>query len=204
MADSAAEICNLALSHLGVAEEVADMENEEEVSEVKSACLRYYDTALKQTLRAFHWPFAKKTATLTEVEEDPSDEWQFSYAYPGDCLAARRIVSGYRNETRQSRIAYHIGQDNTYGRLIFCDLEDAKLEYTLLVEAEAHYPDDFVMAFSFLLAFYMANRLVAGDNRRRDAMWASYQLEMSQARANAANEEQVDEEVQSEAVRARD
>jgi hypothetical protein len=204
MADSATEICNLALSHLGSGHEIADIDNEEEVSDEKSACLRYYDTALKQTLRAFHWPFAKKIAELTEVEEDPTDEWAYSYALPSDCLSVRRILSGQRNEYRQSRVPYHIGHDETHGRLIFTDMDEAEAEYTALIETESFYPDDFVMAFSFLLAFYIANRVVAGDNRRRTAMWESYQIELAQARAASANEEQVDEEVASEFVRGRD
>ncbi len=203
MAESNTEICNLALAHLGLGTQVEDLSDETESSDEAQAARVYYETALKSTLRDFNWPFAKKALALTELEEEPTEEWEYSYTYPDDCVMLRRIYSGTRNETRQTRMPYHIANEDGE-KVIYCDAADATMEYTAFFENVLQYPDDFVMAFSFRLAFYMANRLQAGDAKIKKSMWESYQVELSNARCNAANEEQPDEEPPSEFVRARD
>ena len=89
---SKTEIGNLALSHIGIGKEVANIETEQ--SAEASALRRVYDTALRKTLRDFNWPFARVIADLGLIEEDPTDEWDFSYRVPSDCVSFRRIPSG--------------------------------------------------------------------------------------------------------------
>src|SRR3990167_2163908 len=124
---SEVEICNMALGHLGVGKEIANLETEK--STEASLCRRFYANTRDEALRDFPWPFATKLAALGLIEEDPNDEWGFSYRYPSDCLRLRRLLSGLRNDTRQSRAPYKIGKDDQ-GRLLFADLEDAEAEYT--------------------------------------------------------------------------
>src|SRR5688572_11149621 len=108
---SETEIANLALSHLGVGKEIANLETER--SQEAVACRRFYDTARDATLRDFSWPFATKIAVLGLIEADPNDEWDYSYRYPSDCLQLRRILSGVRNDTRDSRVPFKLAHDDS-------------------------------------------------------------------------------------------
>lgn len=112
MAASLEAICNLSLSHLGVAKVVTDIDTDNTPESV--ACLLFIDQVIEEALRAFAWPFATSYATLALVQEDPTVEWGYSYRLPADCRFVRRIVqeNSDRNETRQSRAPFRIVRDN--------------------------------------------------------------------------------------------
>ena len=59
---SKTEIANLAISHLGIGKEIANVETEQ--SQEAKACRRYFDMAKKITLGDVDWTFATKFATL--------------------------------------------------------------------------------------------------------------------------------------------
>lgn len=196
------EICNIALSHVGVGKSIANLDTEQ--SQEAVVCRVFFETVRDAVLRDFAWPFASRTVAVGLIEEDPNDEWDYSYRYPTDCLSIRRVLSGVRNDTHQSRVPYKIAQDDD-GRLIYCDTEDAEIEYTVRAEDPELYSPDFVMALSFRLAFYIAPRLTGGDpfglGSRALKM---YEYEISKAKASAANEEQYDNLPESEFIRTRE
>lgn len=196
MSYSKVEIWNQAISHLGEGKEV---QSENEASGEAAACRRYYDLALKSTLRGFTWPFATKFAALSLVEEleGDEDEWAYSYQYPSDGLLIRRVLSGDRTDNRQSIVEYKIVGDKVY-----TDLEDAWIEYTFYESNHGKYPDDFVLALSFKLALLIARRLGAEENVIQDIR-GSYMFALSEAKSQAATEEHSDEEDTSEFERAR-
>lgn len=198
---SSTEICNLALSHLNIGKEIAALSTEQ--SQEASACRRFYEHALDATLRDFAWPFATTIATVGLIESDPNDEWAYSYRYPTDCVKIRRVLSGTRDDNRQTRSQYKIARDAS-GLLFYSDQENAEIEYTIREEDPEKYPSDFVLAFSYRLAAYIAPRLTKGDPFKLGAQALQmYRLEMSAAQANAVNEEQRAEEPDAEIIRAR-
>jgi hypothetical protein len=199
---SSTEICNIALSHLNIGKEIAALDTEQ--SQEASACRRFYEIALDLTLRDFAWPFSSKVDVLALIEEDPNDEWAYSYRYPSDCIKIKRVLSGVRNDTRQSRIEYKISRDDA-GLILYCDIEDAEIEYSVREEDPEKYPSDFIMAFSYRIAAYIAPRLTKGDPYKLgDKALQMYFGELSQARANALNEEQVAQDPEAEIIRARE
>lgn len=199
---SKTEICNLAISHLGIAKEIADIVTEN--SQEANACRRYYDINRDATLRDFCPPFCIMFKALPLVELDPNDEWGFSYRYPNDVLMIKKVLSGIRNDNRQSRVPYKIGQDIT-GKLIFCDIEDAQIEYVTTEDDPLVYQPDFVLALSYRLAAYIAPRITGGNafTGMGEKLMSMYQLHLSLAKHNAFQEEQRDEEPDSEFVRGR-
>lgn len=202
MASSKTEVCNLAISHLGISKEIANVETER--SAEAGACRRFYDTARDVTLRDFVWPFATKIQALGLVEEDPNTEWSYSYRYPTDCLKFRRILSGIRNDTRQSRVPYRIARDSS-GLLIFTDAPSAVAEYTIQEETVTRFPDDFVMALSFRLAAYIAPRVTGGDPFKLGARALElFQFELNKAECTAVGEEQDEQHPDSEFIRTRE
>lgn len=198
---SETEIANLALSHLGHGKELADIDTD--VGAVPSALRRFYDIARKQTFRAFPWSFARKFYTLNLVEENPTTEWTYSYRYPSDCLAFRKILSGTRRDNRETRIKYELASDDD-GKLIYSDEASAVGEYTRDITDGQFYSEDFVMAMSYRLAYLIAPRVAGIDaaSLRRE-MKAMFEEAIVEAQGMDLNEQSFDEEPEAENIRAR-
>lgn len=211
------EIANMALAHIGAGNFISSLTTDNSAN--ADAINAFLEITREQTLRDFPWPFATKTADSTLVttaatnafaliEEDPNDEWGFSYRYPTDCAEVRRIWSGLRNDTPVSRVPFRIGFDGAVatatGRLLFTDMEDAVLEYTALLTDNTIYPPDFAMAWSYRLAWHVAPRLANNYSPEITKMLMQmYALEINKARSNSANEEQPDRPTDCEWVAGR-
>lgn len=196
------EISNLAISHLGISKEIANLDTEK--SNEAAACRRFLPIAIEETLKAFAWPFATKFVALALVEENPTAEWAFAYQYPSDCLEFRRIISGIRNDNRQSRVPYRIVYGDK-GTLIYTDKDLAEAEYTVRITDTSRFSSLFLIALSFRVAAFVAPRLTAGDPYKLgQAAMQNFVITISQAKAQAANEEQQEQEPDSEFIRARD
>lgn len=186
------DVVNMAISHIGVGAQVANIETEQ--SQEAFAAKLFYPIARDITLRDFPWPFATFVEALGLVNEFTEDEWRFSYRYPSDTVYIRRILSGCRNDTPDTRVPYIIGMDGQ-GTLIYTDAENAEIEHTIRHEDPRFYPPDFSMAFSFQLAFLMAPRLTIGNSngpRLQQTAYKSYLLMLSQAVSRGFNEQSPD------------
>lgn len=199
---SKTEICNMAISHLGMGKAIANVDTEQ--SQEAAVCRVFYATALKAVLKDFRWPFATKYADLSLVSElGDTDEYTYSYRYPSDCIDMRKILSGIRNDNRDSVVIYKIISDSA-GQLIYTDMENARAEYTYYADDPALYSAHFVLGLSYRLAVYIAPRITSGDpyglaKKSLDF----YGLEISRAKTSAINEEQPDPPIASEFERAR-
>lgn len=208
MADSDTEICNMALGHLGVDNDIAELDTERSVE--ARVCRKFFDTTRDQCLRDFPYPFAKKIETLSEItnaedddDDHPTDEWDYQYAVPSDCLMPRRILSGSRQDSRDTRVPF-LESYGDAGQVIFTDKDEAVLEYTKRVDEAVRYPADFAMMMSLRLAAVIAPQLTGGDPfKLGERCLAKYMMELKIARANAANEEQPEEHPDAESIRAR-
>lgn len=201
---SEVEICNMALSHIGVGEEIQDLATES--SEEARACRRFYEPARDELLRSFPWPFATKWADLGLVASAPTEsgeEWGFKYRYPSDCLKLRRIVTGARQDTQESVIPFKVARDAS-GLLIYTDQEDAEVEYTFREEDPGRFPYDFALALSYRLGAYLAPRLSKADPLRLGQLCLQlFAISGQIARANALGEEQHEYEGTSDIENAR-
>lgn len=199
---SETEIANLALAHIGVEKAIANLETEKSA---EAEVLRvFYDQTRDQVLRDAPWPFATKILTLALVEEQPNDEWRFSYRYPSDTIFIRRILSGIRNDNRQTLVPYRIRRDDN-GLLIHTDQQEADVEYTFRDDDPLRYPADFVDALSLLLARKIIPRLSAGDpHENGPRIRREYLAMIDKARAAAKDEEQLDETPESQFIRERE
>lgn len=195
-------VCNLALGHLGVSEEINILATERSAS--AAACRRYFSTARDTVFRDFKHPFTTKFADLSLVESEPNSEWLYSYRYPSDCLNFRRILSGIRNDTSDTRTPYRLASDDV-GKLIFTDMANAECEYTRTVDNVLLWPDDVIMAVSLLLAALIAPRITRGDGvKLGDRAYTLYESMRSVAQSNAENEEQMEVAPEAESIRARE
>lgn len=199
---SKTHILNMALSHLGVSKEVQDQETENSIE--ARASRRHYDNDLETVLTAIPWPFATQFAALGLVEEDPNDEWDYSYRYPSDCVILRRILSGFRTDNQDSRVPFKIGRDDD-GTLVYTDEEEAEAEYTYREEDPTRYPQDFVLALSYRHAASIASKVTGGDPfKLGDKCLQLYRITLSEAASNRTDEEQPDRNPDAEFIRARE
>jgi len=192
----------MALSHLAVSKEIANLDAD--ASQEAQTARRFYDVARDKVLRDFDWPFTTKIDVLALVELEPNTEWAYSYRYPTDCLKVRRILSAVRNDDTTTRVPYKLAQDAS-GLLLFTDMQDAQLEYTVKSDDPQFYPADFTLAFSLFLASLMAPRLTGGDQfKLGERAQLRYKEMKVEAETAAAIEERPDEDTQdAEIIRAR-
>ncbi len=199
---SKTNICNMALGNIGIGKQIADIDTERTVE--AEACRQFYDIARDAVLGDFQWPFSTKIVTLGLVGTDINGEWAYSYRYPADCMKAVRILSGVRNETRQTRVPYRIIADNS-GSLILTDFPNAQLEYVFKNTQVDKYPPDFILSLALKLAGLIVPRVSGGDRFKiMPQLLQLYEYSISSAQATAANEESLDEKPQSEFITQRD
>src|SRR5690348_5144242 len=144
------DIANMALRHLAVSTTIASLT---EASKPAKACDAFYEQTRDEVLEEFAWPFCTQIDNLALVATHPNNEWGYSYAYP-DCIAFRRILSGTRIDTRQTRMPYRIAASDS-GKLIFTDLVSAQGEWTLRVTDPTQFAPSFVQALALKLASYI-------------------------------------------------
>jgi len=199
---STTELANLALSHLGQNQEIANVETEK--SSYAATMRRLLPIAVETFLKDFPYSFCNVTSALALVEEDPNDEWAYAYRYPTDCLKPIRILSGVRDDTRQSRVNYVIGKDSS-GRLIYTDQSEASLEYVSFVNDPSKYPADVLLAMSFFLAGLAAPRICGEDPfKMGDKAMANYRYFKGKCDSSNANDQQQPEPPEAEHIRARE
>ncbi len=198
---SKTDIANMALTHIGVGFQISNLDAD--TSEEAKAIRSFYITARDFMQIDFPWPFITRSVALGLVEETPTTEWAFSYRYPAPCQKVRRIFSSIRNDNRQTRVSYLIYSDDV-GKLIYTDAEDACIEYSVKSTEEDKWPADYVLAFSYLLAFYVAPRLTKGDAfKMGEKAFKLYRAQLAVAEQRSLNEEQPDPIPESEFVRSR-
>jgi hypothetical protein len=200
------DLCNEALSHLGVSVEISDLDADK--SKEAKACRRFYDTTLDEVLRDFPWSFANVIEPLALVEDfsEVESDWLYSYRYPANAVAIRNIfldgVGRMQGRHQRGQTRYVIGRDDT-GLLLFTDLADATVEYTRRETDTSRFSPDFRAAFTHLLAHKIGPR-VAGDRVQLvAAQYPLYDAAMVKARANAMNEQRPDSAPFDELLRAR-
>jgi hypothetical protein len=197
------DLCNMALSMIGVGQRIADVETER--SEEAIACREFYIDVMKLMFEQFPYPFAEKSVALGLVEEEPNDEWGYSYGYPSDCVDFKRIVSGLRNDTPRTRIKYKIVNRAGGGKLIYTDQPDAVAEYTGAVDDTSNWSGTLRLAFAALLATFLPPRIGGLDGiKAAQTAQGRFNDLISQAKTNAANEEKLDPEGDTESIRARE
>lgn len=161
----AVKISNMALGYIGIGQKITELSDD--AGDVERECNFWYDIARDQLLENGDWPMASKQFTLNLVEEDPNDDWSFSYRYPPTCLVGRRIVGADGTATADP-IPYQLGQDDT-GRLIYTDVEDAILEGTFWYEDPGEFTNSFAEALAWLLATKLAMPLSVDMDKFQNA-----------------------------------
>jgi hypothetical protein len=204
------DIANLAMSHLMQGQSIQDVTSEQ--SPQANAARVFLPIAIGSVLRDFAWPFATAYQNLALVTTYPTNQgyynqrpaYLYAYRVPSDCVTVRRISSGSRMDNLYTRVPFTLSSDAS-GPLILTDMPNAQIEYTQFQVGTSLFTDDFVMALSFKLAWLCAARVTGGDPFKLGPQMETKYLEaVSLARANALNEVEFGESLDSEFILVRE
>ena len=176
MADSVAEVCNQALSHLGErGDAVTDIDSPSNKQE--RHCNILYPSARNFVLAAFDWHFARKFIAMSEAVLEDSEHiggWTYAYTYPSDCAAPRKIYEAI--ETVDGIDWDVMLKFDNSARYILTDQEDAVLVYTGRVSDVTLWPPAFEAMVSWKLASDLAMPITSDINLAKSmmAVYAGY------------------------------
>jgi hypothetical protein len=202
---SPTEIANMALGHLGQSFQIADLDTEQ--SNEANVMRLFYPIVRDAVLTERRWPFTEKIRDLSLITDEPEgDEWNYLYQYPSDCLSFWRILSGTTQDTIDSQVPYRIvaNPNQTGLKAILTNEQNATGEYCRRSDDPTIYSPNFTLAVSFKLAFMIAPALTTGDPKNlRKSCFDLYAQTMSQAAAQAFNEQRLGPKPESEFIRVR-
>ena len=163
MTTTRTEIFNQACLYLHISPDIDEANEDTHKAKTFRAV---YDFCRRETLRRYHWNFARRFIDLAQVGTAPAS-WSHQYAYPDDCIRPVQIVPSDR---RQKPIPYKVGsyakEDGSRARCIWTDQSDASLEYTGNEDTVGMFDELFALA----LAAYMAYRTSATFSASKDVV----------------------------------
>ena len=214
---SVVEICNLALTRIGV----QTINSLTEASAQALDCNLFYGPARDALLRQVPWRFAHGRQALALLTETPPPEWTYVYAQPSDMLAARYIEPTgpviphgaiYRHGVFSERVptgsvvtampTLPTAAFELRGQKVFTHQPDAVLIYTARIEDPTLFDPSFVEALSYRLAADLAISR-KDDRATRDMMLRDYQGVLAAATAADARDGTVRADLDPDWMRAR-
>lgn len=167
---SVADICNLALAHLGDEAKVASITPND--GTIQSAhCGRFYPIARSLLLEMHPWTFATKRVALAAVTNPYSDDWTYAYALPSTCIrplallvpgTSEKVLSADETDAGTFPFIVEAAEDGSI--VLYTNEEGAYLRYIDLITDSTKYTPAFVTCFARLLASYLAGPVLKGDS----------------------------------------
>jgi hypothetical protein len=174
------DICNVALSHIGDAAEVASI-NPSDGSMQSALCTRYYNITRNSLLEMHPWGFATRRVSLA-LKPYTVSPWDYAYGIPSDAVNLLEVYAADASDdysapfpmsgtplgvvnsqqgvyTPQPFVA-EMGADNQ--EVIYTNTENAVLRYTALITDPTKFSPLFVECLSWLLAAKIAGPLMKG------------------------------------------
>jgi len=192
------DVCNLALGALGSRAKIASLtENSQEAR----YCNTYYAQSRDAVLEEIDWPFAAQQQSLALLEENPTQDWGYSYGMPNNCLKARKIVQVDR---MANPVPFTIAANAALSsKIIMTDQKDAILRYTGKITVPNMFAPSFVAAMAAKLAAFIAMPITR-NIKIADSMGKQYLIAIRVAAASALNEVQSDEPDDADWIKARE
>lgn len=179
MSYSVVQLCNLALSRIGISQSITSLS---EASTKAQLCNLHYDAARDAVLEAFPWPFATVTASLALVTVAPSTDWKYAFRAPSDCVKALRTLDAGRG----SSSPFAVGAD-AIGQLVLFDGDTVSLQYIQRVTDTGRFPASFGHALAWRLASELAAPLAVSSSFMQAAD-AGYRKTLGEAETQAINQ----------------
>lgn len=178
---SPADIVNLALSRIGVAERVGSIF---EGSRESKVAIDVYSQTRDELLRNGDYDFSKRIINMTLLKQapdggyfppnpwngtlNPPPPWRFAYAYPDSCIKIRAVKPApqFIMDFDPQPKVFSLQNDNYFTppqKVILCNVPDAMLVFTAQVTDPTVFDADFVEAFAAALGRRLAPVLKGMD-----------------------------------------
>lgn len=180
------DICNLALSHIGVGT-IRDILDD---TETARTCALYYDLTRKMLLREYPWGFARRIERLAKIERKITG-FAHVYMYPEQCVHIYRLTDGTPDASE--RVQYEVVNLDNSTKAIATDEADAWADYVFDVTDPDVWDTLFTEAMTHKLAADMCMRLV-GNAGLFEQQLQLYQMAVGMAMTQVAKERQRDPE----------
>lgn len=196
---SVAQICNMALSHIGSEARVASISPPDGSVEA-GHCNTFYDLARTELLEPGQWAFALHRATLAQ-STNVSEAWAYAYTLPSTCLRPLRVLQpsiALTVFTQDDRLEPHTDDRGSAafdieGETLYTNEPDAVLLYVADATDTTKFTPTFTAALSYNLAGYLAGPIIKGseglkigDAMRQRAMRAGELAATASANASSA------------------
>lgn len=145
---SETDICNQALSKLGVEPIVSLTEN----TKAAKRCKLVFDALRDEVQESHYWNFCIRRVTLAALVDPPLFDFDFQYQLPPDVLRVIRL--------QDKTLPFKVEADN----LLLTDLSDAKCMYVGRVTDVSKFSPTFVSAFVYLITSDLAYNLIQDKN----------------------------------------
>jgi hypothetical protein len=144
-----------------------------------------FDNVRDMVLREHPWKFARKYATPASLAGVVPGNWSYMYTYPSDAMRVIRIVNPLGDD--KTPIRFEIARNAADLRVVLTNESEPTLEYTKQVTDPQQFDPQFVIAFSYRLAQYIAMP-ITGDRQVMADMKSMADIEINKAKASDANE----------------
>lgn len=202
---SVADVCNMALAHLGARTQVNSISPPDGSAEA-GYCARFYPVARKELIETGAWAFTRRRVQLTEVD-NVSNVWQYAYAEPAGMVNALRVLNqrylmaigaswplmyepgslmnwALVDELFKERGSSEFDIENG---IIYTNEPEAWFLYTQDVTDTTKFSPMFTSALGMLLASYLAGPIIKGlEGAQVGARWRDAAMSLS-ARAEASD-----------------
>lgn len=186
---SEVEICNLGLRHLGV-KRIASI-SPPDSNQAARDCALFYPQNRDTVLRDHEWNFAHKrrAMTLFTIPTDYLGKYLYAYVFPPDCLKPRKVYppSGTTDKP------FEIMRMPTLEKVIFTDVEEAVLSYTMKVTNSSWFDAEFVQALGLMMGATLARPLTK-SHKAAEALLKQYFLALPQAKTSNTKEDKPEDE----------
>ena len=185
MADTVVSVFNQAL---GACKVRASIASETENSPELRVCVLWYETILKQVLRAAPWPAASSYMRLAAFAENEDETWvpgspapgyRYSYNLPADMVRPRALTTWE---------PFEISQVGNRARLSTNTIAPI-LSYTSYLTDITQWDDSFRLAVVFGLAAVISGKLTGSQSLGRELQSQANQL-IVEAQVSAANSDE--------------
>ena len=199
MAPTQAQICNLALTHIGIRQQITAITDLNQEAEM---CNLHYSLAVEDCLFEADWGFARRRITLQSAAGDPPPPWSYQYQWPSNCIRLLRIDDGKSIRRARERIPFTFETNDSGARIIFVNIEEADAIYTYNQQDSSIYSSAFASYLSWVLAARICGPLT-GSEKRTEKIEVRAERELTLAVMKDFGSEQEEPEPESDLIATR-
>jgi len=184
-----AQIFNLALGALLLQRRIIDPDTDN--SNEAKVLQTHWDAAFRSTVEDLNLDSLSTEKLLELIEENPTDQWLYSYRYPPDCAFFRRIKSEVVVDNRSTHIPKRVAIKNNE-KCIFTNRSHAVAEYISINVQLVHLSPSAGLAIAYKLAMLSAPLVTGkGANELIQKITEKYVI----AKADAQKKDKLENEV---------